>query len=584
MPPLPRLTEPVLRDLLDQGRFASRAAGLRQLAATEVLACDIDPDATYPESWLVYRITGFRADAGTVGPDRVLTGAALLAALSPFAIHLSDRARPLASDAPDGVSTVAQLARRWGVSVPTVQRLRCCGLVGRWVFRVGDDGVPGARPTLVFVPAVVAAVEAAHADRLQRAAGFSRLDAAQTDRLVREARRYRERLGVSLHRAAQRLASRHALSVETVRGVLLRSALVKGPGAVFPPPRPPTERDRRVAWRASLRGVPVRDIAERLGRKEPATRRLVLLERAAMLDAWTSWIQSDDAPGEQATIDFGHRVLHPEPVRTDLDDPAPTDLVDLLASLRNAPVPVPYAETARVHASAYLLRSARAVAVACRGSTPPAEAIDAAETALRWSSRLKAALVRHHSGVLHRAWSDTEHAISESNADTQARLLLACLGAMGDAIDRVVMRVDVDGAPPAGRLAGAVALAITRTLARHTSGGGSAGSTRPEQTPERGRARRHLVTGTAVPDWTRAVHPWRASLDPPSRVRDFIVAHAHVESGVDAELLMRRYGLLAYTPQTMDMLASWAGGPSMRVASRVQVGLREAWRGAYRSR
>ena len=62
MPPLPRLAVEAIEDLARQLRFAPKHALLRDLARTESLVEDIDPEQDYPEDFIIFRVTGYRQD------------------------------------------------------------------------------------------------------------------------------------------------------------------------------------------------------------------------------------------------------------------------------------------------------------------------------------------------------------------------------------------------------------------------------------------------------------------------------------------------------------------------------------------
>ena len=62
MPAFAKLRIAALDDLARQLRFAPPETLRRQLERAEQLAAEIDPSINYPEDWIVFRITGYRAD------------------------------------------------------------------------------------------------------------------------------------------------------------------------------------------------------------------------------------------------------------------------------------------------------------------------------------------------------------------------------------------------------------------------------------------------------------------------------------------------------------------------------------------
>src|SRR5688572_15617995 len=85
MPPLPRLHVPALAEIARRLRYVPPKAARRQLEAAEGIAGDLDPAATYPEDWVVFRLTGYRPE---IAEPALIAGERLIADLSPLVEHL----------------------------------------------------------------------------------------------------------------------------------------------------------------------------------------------------------------------------------------------------------------------------------------------------------------------------------------------------------------------------------------------------------------------------------------------------------------------------------------------------------------
>ena len=75
MPPLPQLRSPAIQNLYEQLRFAPPKALKRDIERAETLAGEIDRATTYPEDWIVFRLTGYRPE---IDQPRLTEGAGLL--------------------------------------------------------------------------------------------------------------------------------------------------------------------------------------------------------------------------------------------------------------------------------------------------------------------------------------------------------------------------------------------------------------------------------------------------------------------------------------------------------------------------
>ncbi|MDQ7014288.1 MAG: hypothetical protein Q9O74_10380 [Planctomycetota bacterium] len=557
MPPLQRILTLALAEMVDELRFASREALLRDIDRAEALAGEIDPGVGYPADWVVFRVTGYRPE---MTDPPVITGDDLLGDLSAVVERLCETARLTAADIAGPVEPLDELAARWSVSVKTLSRWRRRGLIAR---RVHDER-GGVR--LVFTEEATAAYEARNAGGLERAAGFSRIDEATSAQIIRRARRYHDLLGMNLTQCAERLAARFDRSREAVRMLLVRHDTAartgrnKGKsgradaGPIFDPSRALGERTHRVIERAWRRGIEPALMTKRYRRSRAGIHRIINEQRLARLRG----LEIGHVAPEAAALDEDEiaALLGEEVVRVVEPAVVPGDMTELLEMMRERVVPVGVEERLQSKAEHVLRGRALRLMAAVGSAFPEAGLIDRAETDLRWAAGLRSALSRTQlllmlETVASSAGIDFAHVRSQ---DARA-LVEAGLGGL---------RGGLDGFDPwkAGRLAGTVGLAVARVRVDAAPGGGAAGK----------RARVRILAGTPAPDWTLLVSPWVERLRPDRRA-------AGVRGALEPELrevLSARFGFDGTRPQTLAEIAA-ARGLTIMQAGRLE---RRAIRGA----
>lgn len=518
---MPRVSQPrtdVIAELGEQLRYGAKKTLVRQLDRIDELAAHVEDDGLYPEDFIVFRITGYRPE---IRSPRMLPGAALRGDLSALAERISESAGLTEDDLTDPCETVASLTDRWDISRRTLERYRRLGLIARRV----DLG--SGRRALVFGRAGVEAFERRHADRLGRAARFSRMGEADTRRLARRAEGYRRRLGWTLNRVAQRLAARTGRSPESVRRVL-RAADRERSKPLFPEPGPPTRRDRLLAVRAVARGVEPALLARRLDRRKSAVLRALHDGRADLLRGLGLPAAGPAEPGVAARSP--HALTTPP-------TPGPVELNALIAQMRERTTPSAVVERDRAAAYRALVGAAGVRTAALPPSGASGAELDEIETMLRRASRLKGALVRTELRLgidtLEQRLGGPLDALPPARART---LALGLIGVVADAVDRF---------DPArgGRLAAPVSLALGRWCAQVPDVAAS---------PEPGRAARRLPAGVPVPDWTRRIAPWQAWLEPDPRLRGVLGRLGED----DRTLLARRFGLGETLPESLAAIAA----------------------------
>ncbi|MCH7792058.1 MAG: hypothetical protein IID31_07250 [Planctomycetes bacterium] len=540
MPPLPQLRSPAIKDLYEQLRFAPPRALKRDIERAETLAGEVDHDTTYPEDWIVFRVTGFRPE---IEQPRMTEGAGLLADLSSLVERLSHDAR-LSQDEldGDGFLDAATLCRRWGVSRKTIDRYRRQGLVAR---RVRTEQ---GRSVLMFASGVVETFERTHGRPISRAGDFTRIAPDELERIVRRAARYRAALGLSLNEAALRLARRFNRSHEGIRQLLIRhdaSALVFGRRP------PPMDRRKALALRASRLGIEPADLARRFGRSRASVSRTIVEARA---DVLRSFRLADPGPNS-GPVPWPPDELF---LGREMGSPGRTDLAALIAGARATPPPDAAIESSRAMARRRLEGAAGAIVAAWPKFNVSRLAVDEAETLLRLEARLRAEMLRAQLGNIVRTVEDRLGTpVDHLPPGELTELMTLAIGAAGAAAGSF-------DPEHGGRMAAPVGLAVSKAVAAWD---------RVERRPKPpGRATPLLRPGHVVPDWTRRVSPWQADLEPDERVRRF----AHVLPTPERSVLEHRFGLGGRTPCTAARTAEQLGLAVTRIAPLMRRGIRLA--------
>lgn len=497
MPAWPKLKLPVLASLADELRFAPKAAVLRDIQRAAETLDLIDANASYPRSWIVFRLTGYR---GEIDSELEPTpGAALRAELPRLIERLSAQSAVQRADVRSFGTLLAQaeLCERWSVDRKTIERYRNAGLVA---LRVRDER---GRSTLLFPERTALAFERRHAAKLKKAAAFSRIDAETKDALARRAARLRQRAGVSTAKVAAHLAKKSGRSFSAVRR------------AVQPKKKSAPKAGRSGAllahWDA---GEGVGAIAKAMGRTRGAvihtllaarTQRLNLLELAARVPRSTpmprSIAEMNALAAPEECSPHTLRLLRASTLDRLLEAMKPRHGIDRATE----------AAWVRTHHAAVSL-AARLVAgpTAVQGqgrdareaiAPASADALDEAECALRLALRVRLELVAAQSSLVLESIAAVAGDPERLEPADLGDAILRSAAAVGAAIEGFVppdaLRREIGG-----RLAAPVSLSLGKALAEWFAG-------REKASPSR-RAARSLAVST--PNWIDAACPWRAAV------------------------------------------------------------------------
>jgi RNA polymerase primary sigma factor len=513
-----------IADLRRQLAYAPAEARRRHMLAAEALAETIDDELNYPEDFIIFRITGYRPDA----PENPATfvGAALISDLATLVQELSETLDLLPAERAEPAWPLDELAARIGVSTKTLQRYRKRGLICHYV-RFEDHG-----QRLACFEGSLARFARRHPRLLEQAAGFSRLAPADEGRIVAEARRLRAREGLTLNQAARRIAAGRGRSIETVRRIL-RKHDESACDPIFTERGPLTDREHELLVRGWRRGVPVRRLAERVGRSGSAVVRVVARLRAqALRDLAFEHVELPTFGLEDA----GEVILAAPAVTSGLDELPPRDeALALIAWARAHPEEATAREEAIVAGANFLKRRAR-LAIDALPDRPTFAALDATETDLRWAAALLRCLVAMGLGAALRRLEANLHQPLERQSAEEIRGLVALAA-------REVALVAESLDPARGHhLARRVAYELDRRLAREDLGSRAARA-----------GARHEPGSVPIDDPLVGLRPWADAVEPPSRWRRLVG-----ELPPDLrDLATARFG--------------WAGAPPLTIAGCAKV-------------
>ncbi len=433
---LPEVRVEALADLARQLRFEPPDAARRQLGLTEQLARDLladdDLDRAFPEDFIIFRVTGYRAQ---IDEPALVLGTALLADLGPLAEQLSVTAQVRVAELDEADWLRAEtLMERWSISRKTLDRYRRRGLLAR-------RAASTARATeLRFDRTIVEAFERANRARLGGAARFTRIDDATREEILDSARVLVDEQHLSAHAAAGHLAAQTGRSREAIRLLLTREGLnERSP--------PVSARLARALERAHARGADARWLAERTDRTSASVHRAILQARADRLRQLGLVVSS---PPDQGVIQEVASVGDP--------GPPPETLAALQAMIASDPVSDPRAERLASRARRSLLARAASTINDLDRHHPASGAIDQAETDLRCASRLKWRLVCAVAPLVPKTIDATvPRPIESMRPDVAASLVRTLLDAIGEAVDTF-------DPERGGRLAAPSGLAMNRAV------------------------------------------------------------------------------------------------------------------------
>jgi len=265
-----------LKELTDQQvRFATPEKRLEQLSRTEQLLNEIDPDKTYPYSFICYRVTDFRPESYS---DLLIIGSDVMHDLGLF---LSELARSMpalpAEEMAEPVLTLEEISKKLNVTTKTINRWRKRGLIGLPILFNG-------RRHVGFLPSLVDPFLLANKSRVEKGSKFSQLTNEEKEEILRRARRL-ARVGTgSLTEISRRIARRLGRSPETVRYTIKNYDRAFPETALFPDVTGSFDPGtKQTIFNSFRRGISVDTLAKRFQRTRSSMYRVINEIRAQRL-------------------------------------------------------------------------------------------------------------------------------------------------------------------------------------------------------------------------------------------------------------------------------------------------------------
>ncbi len=289
---LERYQHPALRQLAEQQvRYAPVPVRLKQLERAELFLLNVRPESviTYPA--LFRELTGRPT---TNYPSLELAGEVLLHDLRYFVEDLSDSMPLDAATFTEPAFTQDEVAKRFNISLSTVERWRERGLAGR-------RARCGKRKRICFLQSHLERFVELHRAEIERSGEFSHVVNSEKEWMIRRARRL-ARHGASQIEVTRRLARRLGRAVETIRATLKKHDAEYPDAAVFPDAAVQlTDDDRREIFSSLKRGASATKLGRQYGRTRSSIYRVAKEYRAQMLTKQRiDYIQSPDFDEDDA--------------------------------------------------------------------------------------------------------------------------------------------------------------------------------------------------------------------------------------------------------------------------------------------
>jgi DNA-binding CsgD family transcriptional regulator len=492
MPRLAQFKIDALGELFRQLEYAPAETRRRQMDAAEHLIADIDPNANYPQDFVIFRITGYRPDR--IDEPVTFVGQALLLDLLNMVGMLSRELGLSAEYNQRKALTLKEVGERLNIAPKTIQRYRRQGLVCHYITTSS-----GARKLMCFDDALSRFV-AQHEDRIHKATTFSRMDAKSEAAVIQQARELHSRERLNLNQAALRIADACGRAHETIRQLLRRHDR-RSRNPIFIETGPLTQRQLELVHRAWKRGIDPEQIARRLGKSKPAIHRAVNRRRVELLQTLNLHfisLPTFELPDADRVI-----LAAPAVIRAadgdDLNEAmiiAPTNLLRREAD---------EASDDALIAAYNLLKRQSSSAIAMLNSDAGSDQLDQIETNLRWAAWLKQRLIARAIPACLRSIQQHRHQnLADFKGDQMQRDIHDCIAIASEAIESVD--------PARGqRLERIVSFAMDRFLARATAS---------KRSPSLGRnsVASPRVSSAGRPPlvpwhWLLAPNEWRAHLN-----------------------------------------------------------------------
>jgi RNA polymerase sigma factor (sigma-70 family) len=265
-----------LGQLFAELRFAPRAQKEKQLGAARELLSIVDDGKEYPFEFVCFRITGYRPKSDSAA--KAINGSDLAHDLWAFINTLSSRLSLAASDQPETVYTIDDLAQHFSVSQKTINRWQKKGLVG-YTF-VFDDGTK----RLGFLASAVDDFSRANPELVASGKNFTRLTAQEKQHIIKLARDFAQQGKVTRHQVIKKITSVTDRAAETIRRVLIDYENNNPDKPIFKKPSGVVgAKEAALIHKLRQQSVSIKELTERFNRSRSSIHRIINTRRAKAL-------------------------------------------------------------------------------------------------------------------------------------------------------------------------------------------------------------------------------------------------------------------------------------------------------------
>ncbi len=307
---MPRFRLDILGELARQMTFTPVRARQSQLQAAEELLFSVDAGKAYPVEYVIYRITGYHPKTAD---QNLLAGLALQHDLGQLIETVSDSLDLRVEQMPEPVLQIDDVCERFNVTSKTIQRWRRKGLPARR-FIFGDG-----KRRVGFMLSSVERFLAGHHEQVATSANFSQVSDAERDEVLRRARLL-ARGGSAMDEIARRVSRKVNRSPLTVQH-LIRKHDSENPEATVAEiaALPISDVDRARVLKGHRKGIPIRRLARRIGRRRTAIYRLILEDRLDRLAERKIKFIDDSLYHQVDAENVVNAIVAAEPITADFD-------------------------------------------------------------------------------------------------------------------------------------------------------------------------------------------------------------------------------------------------------------------------
>ncbi len=328
-------------ELARQMEFTPQETRATQVAAAEALLHELDAAKAYPLDFVVFRITGYHPKDV---PAELLAGIALQHDLGLLIERVSGSLDVRTAMLAEPVLMIDDVTEKFAVTSKTVQRWRRKGLPARrFLF-------PDGKRRVGFLLSSVERFFSAHRDHVERSAGFSNIDDAEREQILRRARRLAQDCRCCVQEITRRIGRTMNRSPLTILHTIRKHDVERPADAIFPGAAAPVaEEERSRILRGFRRGVSVTSLAQRVRRPRAAIYRVVVEERVARLNKRKVRFIDDPLYHEPDAAEVIEAIWSAEELsapRAAEDSRVPRDLPPYLAELYRTPLLTPARERA----------------------------------------------------------------------------------------------------------------------------------------------------------------------------------------------------------------------------------------------